>query len=103
MTDTVIKDTVVHEDQSDQNQNQNQSQDKAQTTNSQNNDQQGEVVALKDLGQTAQHTDTQSQEQAILPQTGIASPVPLYGVISSATLILCALALKFSEFIKESR
>ncbi|MFD3388953.1 hypothetical protein [Ligilactobacillus salivarius] len=99
MTDAVIKDTVVHEDQS----NQNQSQDNAQKTSSQDSEQQGEVVALKDLGQTAQHTDTQSQEQEILPQTGVASPVPLYGVISSATLILCALALKFSEFIKESR
>lgn len=97
MTDTVIKDTVIHEDQSGQNQ------DSVQKANSQNSDQQGEVVTLKDLGQSAQHTDTQSQEQAILPQTGVVSSVPLYGVISSATLILCALALKFSEFIKESR
>lgn len=101
MTDTVIKDTVVHEDQSNQNQNQNQ--DNVQKTSSQDSEQQGEVVALKDLGKTAQHTDTQNQEQAILPQTGVTSPVPLYGVISSATLVLCALALKFSEFIKESR
>lgn len=97
MTDAVIKDTVIHEDQSGQNQ------DSVQKTSSQNSDQQGEVVALKDLGQSAQHTDTQSQEQSILPQTGVASPVPLYGVISSATLVLCALALKFSEFVKESR
>src|SRR5699024_7617251 len=99
MTDAVIKDTVVHEDQSSQ----NQSQDNAQKTSSQDSAQHSEVLALKVLGQTAQHNDTQSQEQGILPQTGVASPVPLYGVISSATLVLCALALKFSGFIKESR